>query len=496
MAFKNAKQNIGLPYSPLKNYVGVEFGENSIKIAVLKNVFNRKEVSFLISKNTSGLSDTDICAFISSSLKKLNVKTADIVDIIPASLVITKNIEIPSIDPKELKEIINLQAGRHTPYSREEIIVDYINIGTYKHNYSKILLVIVARSAVKKQFEILTKAGLNLRSVFFAPESTAYFIAKLCKVNTDNSPVAVLHCGAHATDFLVIFRGKSIFVRNIPVGLQHIAEDREKFLGKFLEEIKKSIEAYALENIEGSPSGVILLGGLEELKELLEAKLREYLRVSVTSVSYFNKFPISAGVLRSCAEFKRESFLDLITGLLAHSELEINLLPEEIRIKRTVEEKGKDLMRSSVFILTTVIFIIFTLIAKIYFKSAYLKQIQTKYLPMTQKARELERDFTEVNFVKKYLINRGYSLDALMKLYSLIPLEMELNDIKYDDQDKFSIRGSAQTMSEVFSLVDSMEKTENFKDVKTKHTTKRKDGSKDLVDFEIYCLLKVKKTDK
>jgi len=51
-------------------------------------------------------------------------------------------------------------------------------------------------------------------------------------------------------------------------------------------------------------------------------------------------------------------------------------------------------------------------------------------------------------------------------------------------------------MSEVFSLVDSMEKTENFKDVKTKYTAKRKDGSRDLVDFEIYCLLKVNKTDK
>lgn len=496
MTHKSARQDMLFPYSFSKNYVGIEFGENNLKIAVLKNVFNRKEVASLISKNTSGLPDADISAFISSSLKNLNVRTPDVVNIIPASLVITKNIEIPSIDPKELKEIINLQAGRHTPYSREEIIVDYINIGTYKHNYSKILLVIVARSAVKKQFEILNKAGLKLQSVFFAPESTAYFIAKLCKVNTENAPVAVLHCGANTTDFLVVFRGKVIFVRSIPVGSGHIAEDREKFLGRFLEEIKKSMEAYSLENIEGNPSSVILSGGLEELKELLEAKLREYLRVGVTSIPYFNKFPVSGEVLRNSSEFKRESFLDLITCLLAHNELGVNLLPEEIRIKRSIEEKGRDLIHSSVLILTGVIFIVIILIANIYFKSAYLTRIQTKYVPLIQKARELERDFTEVNLVKKYLINRGYSLEALIKLYSLIPLEMELNDIKYDEQDKFSLRGSAQTMSDVFSLVDSMEKTENFSDVKTKYTAKRKDGARELVDFEIYCELKVKKTDK
>lgn len=496
MAFKNARKNIILPYSPVKNYVGIEFGENTIKIAVLKNVFNRKEVASLISKNTFGLSDGDISVFLSSSLKNLKVKTADVVDILPTSLVITKNIEIPSIDPKELREIINLQAGRHTPYSREEIIVDYINIGTYKHNYSKILLVIVARSAVKKQFEILNKAGLKLRSVFFAPESTAYFITKLCKINTENAPVAVLHCGAYATDFLVVFRNKPIFVRNIPVGVGHIAEVREKSLGKFLEEIKKSMEAYSLENIEGNLSTVILSGGLEEFKELLETKLREYLNVSVTSISYFNKFQVSGEVLRNYAEFKRESFLNLITCLLAHNELGVNLLPEEIRIKRNVEEKGKELIRSSVLILTAVIFIVIILITKIYFKSAYLKEIQTKYVPLTQKAQKLERDFTEVNLVKKYLINRGYSLEALIKLYDLVPLGMELNNIKCDEQDKFSIRGSAHTMSEVFSLVDSMEKTESFKDVKTKYTAKRKDGARDLVDFEIYCMLRVKMADK
>jgi hypothetical protein len=42
-------------------------------------------------------------------------------------------------------------------------------------------------------------------------------------------------------------------------------------------------------------------------------------------------------------------------------------------------------------------------------------------------------------------------------------------------------------MSVVFSFVDSMEKSKIFKDVKTKYTSKRKDGTKDVADFEITC---------
>ena len=86
----------------------------------------------------------------------------------PAHLTIAKNIEIPSLDPDEIKEIIDLQAGRHTPYSRGEIIIDYINIGTYRENYTKILLVIVTLSVVRRQIEILAKAGLITEKVFFA----------------------------------------------------------------------------------------------------------------------------------------------------------------------------------------------------------------------------------------------------------------------------------------------------------------------------------------
>ena len=44
-------------------------------------------------------------------------------------------------------------------------------------------------------------------------------------------------------------------------------------------------------------------------------------------------------------------------------------------------------------------------------------------------------------------------------------------------------------MSIVFAFVDSLEKSSYFKDVKTRYTTKRKDGTRDVTDFEINCLL-------
>ena len=115
--------------------VGIDFSGNNLKLAHIRSSRTKSEVVNLLSKDISGLTDEQIAKIIISLFGELKLKNPDIISIIPSPLVITKNIEIPSADPQEIREIVNLQAGRHTPYSREEIIVDFLNVGTYKNNY-------------------------------------------------------------------------------------------------------------------------------------------------------------------------------------------------------------------------------------------------------------------------------------------------------------------------------------------------------------------------
>jgi Tfp pilus assembly protein PilN len=94
-----------------------------------------------------------------------------------------------------------------------------------------------------------------------------------------------------------------------------------------------------------------------------------------------------------------------------------------------------------------------------------------------------------VGLVKGYLSDRGYSLEALAELYDVLPLDIKLNFIMYDKKGTFQLKGTAKSMSTVFSFVSNMESSKYFKEVKTRHTTKRKEGSKDVTDFEIICLI-------
>lgn len=494
MNLKFTLESIGLNKFPSfgrvqgKDLIGIDISSNNLKIVNLRFVSNKFEVSNLLSRNILGLSDEDISKVIRASLNELNIKTNDIVDIIPSHLVITKNIEIPSINPQEIKEIIGLQAGRHTPYSREEIIVDYVDIGVYKHSYTKILLIIVARNIIKRQYEILDRAGLKLERVLLAPEGIGWSASRILKLETQESPVALIHIDESFTDFTVVFINKVIFVRNIPIGAQHLTEERERYQARFAEEIKSSLESYQSEDIESNPNSIILTGAIEDIKNLAPL-LSDLLHLPIKVISYFRNVSISNEAFNKVTLAKHLSFFGLIACLLGQQDMKINLIPEEVKLRKSFEERGKELIKSGILVMTVFVLIFSILITKIYFSTAYLKKVDAKYTPLNKEAKKLEEDFTKLSLIKSYLSKRGFSLEVLSELYNVVSDDMQVSDIRFDEQGRFTVRGTAESMSIVFSFVEAMEKSKYFKDVKTKYTTKRKEASGDVTDFEIVSIL-------
>ncbi len=471
-----------------REFVGIDLSANNLKIAYARVSANKPEITSLLTRNISGLTEEKIAKIIAGCFIDLKAKNPLIISTIPSHLVITKNIEIPSIDPKEIKEIINLQAGRHTPYSREEIIVDYVDIGAYKSNYTKILLIIAARNIIDRQIKILNCAGLKPESIAFMPESIAWFVSKILKIDNELSPVSVVHVDDEFTDFTVIFKSKIVFIRSIPIGARHLTEEKEKCQLKFPEELKRSFEAYQSEDIEKSPSALVLTGAIEGLFDL-ELVLSNALRLPIKVAPYFKNLLISNKVLKTDSLTKRVSFLNVIAPLMSYQELKVNLIPEDVKLKRAIEDRGRELIKTGIFVLAIFVLIFSALLSKIYFKNAYLRNLEKEYLSLSDSAKKLENDFTRINLIKNYLLKRGYSLELLSELYGIISLDLKINNIRFDSQGKFSLTGTALSMSSVFSFVDNMEKSRYFKEVKTKYTTKRKEEFKDVTDFELTSLL-------
>lgn len=476
---------IDMPHIPFlrrsfSELVGIEIGPVWLKLVLCRP--GTREVAGLASREIKGLSDDDLVKAVAAAFKELGAKEPEAALIVPSPVVISKNIEVPSVDSRELREIINLQAARHTPFSREEIIVDYIEIGTFRQNYTKILLLIVTGAAIKKQIVALEKAGIRVGKVLLGQEGIGFFLSRAVKADS-GVPSGFVHIDEGFTDFSIVLKNKVLFIRSVPIGAQQLAADREKAFPKFIEEIKKSLETYHAECIDKPPQGLYIAGALDGLGDL-DLAISAETKLPVKPLAYWNLCQVMPSVKARTAA-AAFSFFGVLAPLMTSSDCKVNLLPDEIRLKRSLQQRGMDLFIGGVLLLVVLVLLLFISVSKIYFKSEYLRSLESRYRSLSEDTRKLENTYQENSMIRSYLMSRGYSVKLLGELHELTPLNIELSDIRYDREGKFTIRGTADLMSTVFAYVDALEKSNYFKDVKTKYTTKRQEGKKDVTDFEI-----------
>lgn len=463
----------------------INFNNEKLKFARVKCLPKKKEVTDIVIKDIKGFGDSDVSKVIRSLFKEAGGKKASVICILSSHSLLTKNIEIPSRDPKEIQEIVTLQSGRYTPYSREEIIVDHINIGTYRQNYTKTLLVIVPREVIKKQLDIFNGAGLEVEKISIIPEAISRICPHILSVKNEEGVAGVIHPSDDSTDFIVVFKNKLIFMRNFPIGARHFLAEPEGCKERFVGEIKKSLESYQSEDIEKTPNRIILTGAMEGVGDI-KTFLDKALCIPITVVPYLERLSIRKDALNSISSLKQISFLDVISPLFVSDELNINLMPEEMKLNKRLEARGKEIIKMGILIMAIFVLICGILIGNIHLKQTYLGKLTSKYRSVVQEAQGLEKSFSRLQSIRGYLVNRGYSLEILNELHRLLLPNIYLNNIKFGEEE-LSIKGSSESMSTVFTLVSKMEESKYFQNVKTKYTTKRKEEDKDVTDFQINC---------
>lgn len=470
-----------------KEMVCLNLSNDRLKLGCIRIAPTKRELIDLASYEVAGLSDDEIARTIKTFIDNLKLKSPEIIVVVPAHLAITKNIEIPSQDPQEITEIIDLQAGRHTPHSREEILIDYI--GTPKKNYTQILLIIVILSTIRHQIELIEKAGFKTEKVLFAPEAIGQVCAMFINAGREAPVQAFVHVDLNFSEFLITANGKMIFVRSIPIGTEHLLSEKERYEPRFIEEVRKSLEAYQAEDIDTVPNELILTGPFDAVSALRDV-LTAAIPFPVKSFYYLEHLPIISESLKErVLGRKRESFLDVAAPLMAPGLIKVSLLPEEIKLRKLFAQKSEDLVKTGVFVTTVLMLLCGILLSQIYFKNAYAAKLEQKYAPVIEKAEVLDEDFARMRLIKNYLEGRDYPLEVLAELYRLIPMDVQLTGIRFSMQGQFSIEGKSKTMAIVFAFISQMEESSFFKNVESRRTTKRQEGEEELVDFEIICLL-------
>jgi Tfp pilus assembly protein PilN len=190
------------------------------------------------------------------------------------------------------------------------------------------------------------------------------------------------------------------------------------------------------------------------------------------------------------ADFSDDTMADVLAPAATAARSEVNLIPEEILMKRNVEEQSKEAMVAGVLVVAVLILVGLILGSKNYFKETFLKKnLQAKYAGQRQEVVDLQEELRRNKLVKNLLNSRLSSLQVLRGLYSVIPNDIYLNTVTQNEEGTITVSGIAETTSRVYAFVSSLSESKFFDGVKTKSTSGKKDRGKDLIAFEIEFML-------
>ncbi len=477
-----------------KEFLGIYLTEQTLKLAYLKGTPGKQTCVRLVKKNVAGTAEGQLVGLIKEAFQETSAKSPHCICMIAPQMITTKNIEIPSLDVEEIKSIIDLQAGRHTPYSREEIIIGYISIGVFQRNYTKVLLVIVNRDQIKKHLQLIEEAGLKVEKALMPQEAIASFYAKALNLKSGAFPLGIINLTDLETDFLVVFNGVLAMARTVPLGLEHLGQDPAN-RDKLLAELQKSLESYQNEDIAAIPEEFLLTGQSEmilELQPFLQDKLKAKFKMDPVA----KRLNFSSSLVeQSEGEWKGDCLANVVLGAYLFHKLAVDLTPDEIKTQRSIEEKGRQVIKAGIFAIIILVMISAIFFTKIYFRSIILSRLEKEYINKHRSVVMLDRMAQRSRIIKGYLKSRMVCLDVVDEIYRLIPDEIYLDNIYFDENGTINVQGVSESMSRVFNFVSALEESAYFKGVKTKSTTAKKDRGKDVAAFDIVFRLESAKDE-
>jgi len=458
----------------------METGKTYLKLALVEDNFDKNRIITKLVKQDSAGNEA-----IARILERESFD--DLVIVLPRNQVTVRNLELPTTDPQEIKDIISIQAGKQTPFSKDEIVSDFQTIGLSRSHYTKVLLAIVQKSVINNYLNNFAGKKEIIQKVVLDSECFDNWYSSI-QYKIGDETFAILDFSSDFSDFCVLSKGKLLFTKLLPLGIRNLS--KKGWQEAFFEEIKLLFNTYRKENIGPAFNKVIFTDATpnENLKDILT---KQFSLEVLSPFEDIESIVISSEAKTILDEEKKKgvSFFKLIGLALNPDRSFMDFLPQGLKQARQKRIKRKKLMLTGILILLVFILGGGIFLERIYTKALLLKRLNTQLIKLEEETTELKKEDLKIKLIKSRIDTKNSAIEVLREIHKVTPQEIYLAAIGFDESKQVSLRGSSVSMSEVFKFVKTLKKLPIFKDVKTKYITKRKLKGKDLTDFEITCPL-------
>ena len=274
--------------------IGVDISSTSIKLVELSETgkgVRRLEKYVVESLPKDVVTDGNIANLdqVSDGLKRawkrLGTRNRNVALALPAAMVITKKIIVPSGQKEEDLELtVEAEANQYIPFALDEVNLDFQILGPAPNNPDEVEILIAAsrKEKVEDRVAAAEAAGLKPRVMdveSYAMQQAFELISPSLPASGRDQNIALVDIGAHVTHFYVLRNGQFLFSRDQAFGGNQLTHDIQRAFNLTPDEAESAKKSQGLpENYDADV--------LQPFMETLALEVTRALQFFFTSTSY------------------------------------------------------------------------------------------------------------------------------------------------------------------------------------------------------------------
>jgi len=400
-----------------------------------------------------------------------------------------RTLELPSVDPKEIASMLELQLGKLTPYPRSEILYAWTLIGSFRDGYTSVLLAVARKSLIQGVLQFLKTKGVTPLWVGVSTEGLeAWWAVTRASVSTvsEGQLVALIDVDATSTDCAIFAaKGQLMFTHSIAIGAEQLSASEEAKL-RWVGELVRLPRILLHEEIKGQiGQGIVtgVLGGAESVVD----QLTHQWGVEVRAIGALKPFAMAPTAVGKGAASGRVSYAALAGVVAAGHPPRIDLIPQEARVSQVLHARSKHLARLATSLGAILMLAVLLYGERIILLRHYLAQIQQQLTVIEPTAHEVMRRQEAMGAVRQWLNPAESALELFRSVAAAVNPDVAITQVTMEVGKPATIRGRAETMAAAFAFAERLKTQGRFSSVSARPVLRPKGTSQSGAEFEMVC---------
>lgn len=389
--------------------------------------------------------------------------------------------DLPSGDPQEIADMVDLQIARQTPYSRDEIVFDYRLFRSDKDGYTRVMLVIAQTGVARQKYRVIEESGFQVGLLTVTTDGwlSGLQAGAIGFSQPLAGAVAYWDVDSASSELVVLSQGIPLFSRSISTGMTHLTEN-DRQVERCVQEIGRALETFRNETPAVPVTSLVLSGAAGRLPALATG-LQVALKMEVTLATGIER--LAADQLPA-AEMKVVSLAGVLGAAAGVAGLQVNLTPESVLLRKAVINKARRLTLLAILVMALSALLSLFVMSRIDRQETYLAELTRMTEETKPRAEKIAAMHRKVAIVTERLGSRMIPVKVLAELYAVTGEGTAYSAIEIADAaPQLVLRGTTEALADTVRLVNAMESSPLFQNVKSTRT----ESGKDRTEFEVTC---------